>query len=77
VERKGQIVLSVVDDGVGFPSKMVDWPRHKGLGLPLMKYRARMIGGQLSIARRRGGGTILACSVPVTVAQRPESDHAS
>jgi PAS domain S-box-containing protein len=52
------IVLSVRDNGTGFPRKI-----GKGLGLETMAYRARMIGGALSIERGADGGTTVRCVV--------------
>jgi signal transduction histidine kinase len=58
--RKG-IVLSVTDDGAGFQSG----PKSaRGLGLPIMKYRARSIGGRLEIESPKRGGTRVACYLP-------------
>ncbi|MDB6023185.1 MAG: sensor protein fixL, partial [Pedosphaera sp.] len=66
VIRGESIVLSVEDNGVGFPLK----PSHKtGMGLHIMNYRARMIGAALTINRKAGGGTILTCALPRTNAQ--------
>jgi two-component system sensor kinase FixL len=54
-----EITLTVKDDGVGFPVKL---DRPLGMGLHIMKYRARMIGASLDIRRGAGGGTIVICS---------------
>jgi len=32
------------------------------MGLDIMRYRARLIGGQLTIKRRNGRGTIISCT---------------
>jgi two-component system sensor histidine kinase UhpB len=58
--RKG-IVLSVTDDGVGFQSEPSS---ARGLGLPIMNYRARSIGGRLEIESQKKGGTRVACYLP-------------
>jgi PAS domain S-box-containing protein len=58
--RKG-IVLSVTDDGVGFRSARNS---ARGLGLSIMKYRARSIGGRLEIESPKKGGTRVACYLP-------------
>ena len=33
-----------------------------GMGLRIMRYRAKMIAGQLNIRSRPGGGTVISCS---------------
>jgi PAS domain S-box-containing protein len=55
------IVLSVTDDGVGFQSEPTS---ARGLGLPIMNYRARSIGGRLEIESPKKGGTQVACYLP-------------
>jgi signal transduction histidine kinase len=52
-------LLSIRDNGVGFPE---DGRDHDGIGLRTMDYRARAIGGSLSVARRPEGGTLVACA---------------
>jgi PAS domain S-box-containing protein len=58
--RKG-IVLRVTDDGVGFQSE----PNSaRGLGLPIMNYRARSVGARLEIESQKKRGTRVACYLP-------------
>jgi PAS domain S-box-containing protein len=58
----GRIELNISDDGVGIPVV----PRSAGgMGMHTMNYRARTIGGSLTIERAAGGGTTVACSAPV------------
>ena len=59
---EGTVSLSVKDDGLGLPESLGD---HRGMGLNIMSYRARMIGGTLSIKRAIDGGTIVVCSLAV------------
>jgi PAS domain S-box-containing protein len=54
----GKVRLSVSDDGVGMA---VETPDHHGMGLHIMKYRAAMIGGTLTIKPGDSGGTIISC----------------
>jgi PAS domain S-box-containing protein len=56
----GRVNLTVEDDGVGIPEAR---EHGKGMGLHIMAYRARTIGGLLDIQRQAGGGTIVTCSV--------------
>lgn len=55
--HRGTVVLTVADDGCGFPDK----PNRKGMGLNIMKYRASSIGSVLTIASRRNRGTTVKC----------------
>lgn len=63
------LTLEVSDNGRGMAQDVSapSAPRRSGgepgIGLRTMTYRARMIGGDLTIARRRGGGTVITCSV--------------
>ena len=50
--------LTIRDDGVGFSE-----PRGRGLGLRIMDYRARVIGGHLDIRSSPGSGVTVVCSV--------------
>jgi signal transduction histidine kinase len=54
------LVVAVKDDGIGFPMVL---EKKNGLGLNIMKYRARMIGASLSISKNPEGGTIIECNV--------------
>jgi signal transduction histidine kinase len=59
--RNGQkLTLAVSDDGRGFPRDLKD---SRGLGLPLMEHGASLIGGKLSVAPNRGGGTVVTCKL--------------
>ena len=51
------IKLDVVDDGAGICES-----QSEGMGVDIMHYRARLIGGQLTIKRRNGRGTIVTCT---------------
>lgn len=58
---RGALALSVTDDGHGL--SMTAGPA-KGLGLRAMSYRARLIGGQLTVQPRSRGGTEVQCRLP-------------
>ena len=59
--RNGQkLMLAVSDNGCGFPQKIPDPP---GLGLRLMAHGASLIGGELSVTRKREGGTLVTCKL--------------
>ena len=56
----GAVALRVRDDGCGIPRKL---PNSKGMGLRIMRYRAEVIGGSLSVQRGPRGGTWVACTI--------------
>lgn len=63
--RNGKLIMTIVDDGIGFnPAARVrsDFPR---LGLPTMRERAESIGGTLSIDTAPGQGTRVRLEVPL------------
>ncbi len=63
VETNGpELVLSVVDDGVGFPDNL---PEKQGLGLRLMRHGAALIGASFDIRRNSGRGTIATCKLKI------------
>jgi two-component system sensor kinase FixL len=62
VDEKG--VLSVSDDGVGFPQEPE--VKLKGLGVRIMNYRAQKIGGELIIESRIPTGTLVRCTFATT-----------
>lgn len=58
--RRGDVlVLRVADDGVGGTTAM------NGAGIQGMRERAQMVGGQLDVRSREGGGTEVVLDVPV------------
>jgi signal transduction histidine kinase len=54
-------VLQIADDGPGLPPET---ERGAGLGLQIMRYRAGLIGGKLSIESLPSGGTCVTCRLP-------------
>ena len=63
-------VLCVTDNGGGFADS---GPKPNGMGLRIMRYRAGMIGGALSIDQGPGGGLVITCSVLNPGAEPPAS----
>jgi signal transduction histidine kinase len=54
----GQLMtLCVSDDGAGISQSV----SANGMGLAIMRYRARLTNGELSVERRKGGGTMVSC----------------
>jgi PAS domain S-box-containing protein len=57
--------MRVEDNGVGFSGQP-----GAGMGLHIMGYRAKMIGGTLEVRPRRAGGTAVSCCFPAAVTER-------
>jgi PAS domain S-box-containing protein len=55
---EGTLTLSVTDNGCG----LADVKRTKGLGLSIMRYRARALGGRVEIESPATGGTVVRCT---------------
>jgi len=55
--QDGAGILTVDDNGSGIPEKR----GHAGMGLKIMRYRAALAGGSLSVASKDGGGTAIVC----------------
>lgn len=61
--------MRVTDNGVGIPAEGKD---REGMGLKIMGYRARSIGGRFDIGPADGGGTTVTVTVPlINCAKRP------
>ena len=58
-----QVTLSIGDNGVGIDLTL---EHRQGFGLHSMAYRAKLMGGQLSINAPASGGTTIVCTVPQT-----------
>jgi len=57
----GRPVLEIADDGKGIGEKL----KTEGMGLRNMQYRASVIGGELTVEARKGGGTRVRCTLPL------------
>jgi len=58
----GWIYLGISDNGTGFAPEKT--PQSGGMGVGIMKFRASMIGGTLTIKRNAQGGVLVMCSAP-------------
>lgn len=60
--KAGTVVLEIEDDGIGLSRDS----EGKGAGLGLMRHRAQLIGAELTIKPRRGGGVVVSCRLPLS-----------
>jgi PAS domain S-box-containing protein len=58
--------LSVADDGVGLCESRASGGPGQGMGLLIMTYRAKMIGGALEVRSNPDGGVLVCCTFPVS-----------
>jgi len=63
----GACSLRVSDDGFGFIPTITE---RKGMGLSIMRYRARTIGATLEIHPNSPTGTVIACTIPISTERR-------
>lgn len=64
----GRLSLQVADDGIGIADDRI---RHRdSLGLLGMRERAQLLGGQLTISGKPGGGTMVTVDIPLRAAAR-------
>lgn len=57
-----RVVLKVMDDGRGLPAG--EKPASNGMGMAIMRYRARMMKGTIAFERGALGGATVLCVVP-------------
>ncbi len=57
----GRLVLTVEDNGRGFDERNAS---SNGMGTKLMRYRAQMLGGDVSISSNKDGGVVVRCTCP-------------
>jgi len=64
------LVLEVEDDGEGFDESQT---AREGMGLQIMRYRARLIGGTLEVKPAPAGGTLVRCvlELPPAISSPP------
>ncbi len=63
-QKKGNIVLEVLDDGVGFDINLIATENKATWGLLGMQERATLLGGNFSIESRPGQGTRVSFTIP-------------
>jgi signal transduction histidine kinase len=65
-EEQGRLVLSVEDDGSGFAPAHNPHNAGGGMGIAIMRYRARVIGATLDLNTKAGQGTRVTCGFQVS-----------
>ena len=60
IQINSVLELQISDNGKGLPTS-----KSGGLGMEVMKHRASMIGGELTVASKRGHGVTVTCVLPV------------
>jgi signal transduction histidine kinase len=66
--------LSVIDDGRGIDGAAEPATESDGMGLRIMRYRARMIGASIAVAHPVSGGTVVSCRY-LLPAEPQEHEH--
>ena len=69
---RGKVSLAITDDVTGLPEQAMD---ATGMGLKIMRYRARMLGGEVHFERAEPTGTRVVCECPIertTPSSRPK-----
>jgi signal transduction histidine kinase len=57
------VLLEIVDDGAGLPKGA---SANQGLGLGVMRYRANVIGAELTVSSKRAEGVSVSCRLPLS-----------
>ena len=73
--RRDEIVVEIVDDGVGFDTfeHPVGGDEMGGYGVLSMAERAELVGGRLNIRSRPGSGTAVTATIPIPSATAREA----
>jgi len=68
-EEAGHVMLEISDNGKGLGQAD---GKADGMGLKIMDYRARQIGGKLEVKNREGGGTVVRCAFVQAAGEKAE-----
>lgn len=68
----GDLSLRISDDGIGLDTNAAR--DKKGMGFNIMRYRARMLGGNLEIRQNSPTGTMVVCTINDRTATAAEND---
>jgi PAS domain S-box-containing protein len=59
---RAKVKLAIIDDGIGMPAGAID---ATGMGLKIMRYRARILGGTVGFELAEPSGTKVVCECPL------------
>ncbi|HEX6553926.1 MAG TPA: histidine kinase [Ktedonobacteraceae bacterium] len=68
IERNGNLLITISDDGCGLPATV-----GRGIGMRSMRERAEELGGTCSIEARPGGGTVVSAYFPLMEDEHEDS----
>ena len=68
IERKGNLIITISDDGCGLSGTV-----KRGIGMRSMRERAEELGGTCSIEAQPGGGTVVSAYFPLLEDEHEES----
>jgi signal transduction histidine kinase len=68
IGRPTAVEIEISDNGTGVAAHQPASPDGNGMGLRIMRYRAKMIGADVTVRPRNGGGTVVACRYPLPTA---------
>jgi signal transduction histidine kinase len=71
-QKKRDILLEIIDDGVGFNVEAIAMENKETWGLLGMQERATLLGGQFSISSNQGKGTQISITIPCDVGRDEE-----
>jgi PAS domain S-box-containing protein len=71
---RGKVRVVITDDGSGLPVHALEAP---GMGLKIMRYRARMLGGEVRFETAEPHGTRVICECPLELASEPSGTQAA
>jgi two-component system, NarL family, sensor histidine kinase DegS len=65
--HEDEVEVTITDNGTGFdlPKQLSEFARRGKLGLTGMEERARLIGGEIEVSSRKGGGTCISVRAPM------------
>jgi PAS domain S-box-containing protein len=67
-----RIYLGISDNGIGIPAEPF---KGRGMGMRIMRSRAGMIGGTLTVERNLSGGTTVICAAPLPAPTKTALPH--